>query len=284
MAVLTTSLTRLRNDFNDRFPSRDKASDGWIGDSAHEDTTSGHNPDESGGGEYEDSDSKDEVRAIDLDDDLRDSGGVTMQQVLDRIIATPRDIQRLKYMIYNRRIASRSNGWRWQTYTGSNPHDKHGHISGDPAYDEDAAEFTSVTQIGGSGMTPEEVERAVWTDGAGEQVNYRVQAAFAMRPTSAQPGNAETNQLAAKLNAMHSAITAVKSTVDLIATKVDIDPAELAAIQESAYQGALAGAADVEVIVAGILAGMEAAGVPAEWAATVEQSVRNVFADAGTPS
>jgi hypothetical protein len=270
MAVLTTSLTRLRNDFNDRFPSRDKASDGWIGDSAHEDTTSGHNPDESGGGEYEDSDSKDEVRAIDLDDDLRDSGGVT--------------IKRLKYMIYNRRIASRSNGWRWQTYTGSNPHDKHGHISGDPVYDEDAAEFTSVTQIGGGGMTPEEVEAAVWTDGAGEQVNYRVQAAFAMRPTSAQPGNPETNQLAAKLNAMHSAITAVKSTVDLIATKVDIDPAELAAIQESAYQGALAGAADVEVIVAGILAGMEAAGVPAEWAATVEQSVRNVFADAGTPS
>lgn len=148
MAVLTKALTRLRSDFNVRFPGRDETSDGWIGNEAHQEYKSGHNPDESGNAEYEDSDSKDEVRAIDVDDDLRDSGGITMQQVADRIIATPRDIKRLKYMIYNRRIASRSNGWRWETYTGSNPHDKHLHVSGDPAYDEDGAEFTSVTQIG----------------------------------------------------------------------------------------------------------------------------------------
>lgn len=72
------------------------------------------------------------------------------------------------------------------------------------------------------------------------------------------------------------------NTVTTIAQKVDIDPEELAAIEQAAREGAEAGAADVQQIVDGVLAGLNAAGLSDEQMADVEQSVRNVFADAGT--
>ncbi len=150
MAVLTTALTRLRSDFDTRFPRRDKASDGWIGDAAHQASTSGHNPDDTPGSkaEYSDADAKAEVRAVDIDKDLKDT--VSMQQVVDAILRTPTDRRRLKYVIFNRRIWSASNGWAPRAYTGSNPHDQHAHFSGDPAYDEDGQPWSSVLNIGRS--------------------------------------------------------------------------------------------------------------------------------------
>lgn len=159
MAVLTKSLTRLRSDFDRRFPSRYKHSDGWIGDAAHAQNKSGHNPDDTSGSkpEYTDPDSKAEVRAIDVDKDLNDSRGVTMQQCADALISNERDRKRLAYVIFNRKIASQSNGWRWETYTGSNPHTEHLHASGDPDYDEDDAEFTSITKIGVTGVSEADV-------------------------------------------------------------------------------------------------------------------------------
>lgn len=148
MAALTTSLTRLRSDFNTRFPDRDSSSDGWIGDQNHQQYASGHNPDESGVPERYDSDSKDEVRAIDVDDDLRDDDGVTMQACVNELLACERDRKRLIYVIYNRQIWSKSSGWVEEYYSGSNPHDKHAHFSGDPAYDEDDAPYTSILEAG----------------------------------------------------------------------------------------------------------------------------------------
>jgi hypothetical protein len=155
MAVLTTSLTRLRADFNTLAPNRDKESDGWIGDTAHAGRTSGHNPDETGGGEYEDADTKDEVRAIDVDKDLRVSG-LTMLTCIKKILATPADRNRLKYIIFNRVIWSASDGWRPRAYTGSNPHDKHAHFSGDPADDENAQPW-SILSLREDEMTPEQM-------------------------------------------------------------------------------------------------------------------------------
>lgn len=136
MAVLTTALTRLRADFNTLAPDRDKGSDGWIGDEAHKQRISGHNPDETGGGEYEDADSKDEVRAIDVDKDLR-VPGLTMLMCINKILATPNDLRRLKYIIFNRVIWSASDGWRPRYYGGDNPHNEHAHFSGHPSWDED---------------------------------------------------------------------------------------------------------------------------------------------------
>lgn len=140
--VLTQSLTVLFRNFDTAFPNRDHATDGWIGDAAHQQYTSGHNPDDTAGvkAEYSDADTKPEVRAIDVDKDLRYSG-VTMQNVIDRILATPNDVKRLMYIIYNRIIWSRSSGWLPRTYTGSSPHIEHAHFSGDPAYDEDGSDW-----------------------------------------------------------------------------------------------------------------------------------------------
>lgn len=135
-AVLTPALVALRDGFNVAFPNRSKDSDGWIGDEAHQETVSGHNPDDTPGvrAEYSDSDTTPEVRAIDVDVNL--NSAVTMQNVIDRVLVTPNDLMRLNYIIYNRVIWSKSNGWRPAEYTGLDPHTGHSHWSGDPLYDE----------------------------------------------------------------------------------------------------------------------------------------------------
>lgn len=37
---------------------------------------------------------------------------------------------RLRYIIFNRRIAEASNNWQWRSYSGDDPHDTHFHVSG----------------------------------------------------------------------------------------------------------------------------------------------------------
>lgn len=129
MAVLTTALARLRADFNTRFPARDKASDGWIGNAAHQKEASGHNPDDTAGSrsEYTDTDSAAEVRALDVDTDFHEPG-VTAQMVVDNMLRTPADLTRLRYMIYNQRIWSRNTNWQPREYTGASAHTEHIHF------------------------------------------------------------------------------------------------------------------------------------------------------------
>lgn len=106
---LAPSLVTLRNQVNALHPERDKSSDGWIGDARHQASRSDHNPDYSAGGV---------VRALDIDKDGID---------LDRLLAGLLDDARTAYVIWNRRIWTRAAGWR--TYTGSNPHTSHVHVS-----------------------------------------------------------------------------------------------------------------------------------------------------------
>ena len=108
--VLTKGLQNLRAQVNAAFPDRDKTSDGTIGDQVHASGTSGHNPDLTGNAEYKDGDSLDEVRAWDMDSDLR-FPGMTAQQVVDHIRHLPGVSSVLRYMIYNRKIYKASNGW-----------------------------------------------------------------------------------------------------------------------------------------------------------------------------
>lgn len=133
--VLTVGLTTVRGEFNQVFPKRDKASDGWIGDTRHQVSVSGHNPDRTGRAEYRDGDSLDEVRAIDVDKDLRDASGrgVTMETVVQYLVQRARSGAYIpfRYIIYRRRIWSRSDGWKTRTYNGANAHDEHAHFSGD---------------------------------------------------------------------------------------------------------------------------------------------------------
>ncbi len=128
--ILVPSLVSLRNEFNQLAPARDKASDGSIGDQAHADRSSDHNPDETGATPYEDADSTNAVHAIDVDIDLRKAGW-SMARAVGIIVTRHRtgEDDRLQNVIYNRRIWSRSWGWTAREYTGSNPHDKHAHFS-----------------------------------------------------------------------------------------------------------------------------------------------------------
>lgn len=130
--ILTKGLQNLRDQVNEAFPDRDKASDGTIGDLAHQHETSSHNPDDTSGSTPEwngDSDSTPEVRAWDMDSDLR-SPGVSAQDVVDHIRRLPGISGRIRYMIYNRKIYRAANGWAAETYTGPSAHTEHIHFTG----------------------------------------------------------------------------------------------------------------------------------------------------------
>jgi hypothetical protein len=134
MAILIPCLVQLRAEFNAIAPARAKGADGWIGDAAHQDRVSDHNPDETGAVPIHDADHIDEVHAIDITTDLNESD-LTMEKCVQFLLgrcrrdsSDPRNEARLRYIIFNRRIWE-APGWGQQTYTGSDPHTGHAHFS-----------------------------------------------------------------------------------------------------------------------------------------------------------
>jgi len=111
-------------------PTRNKGSDGWIGDTAHQNTKSDHNPNSAG-----------VVQAQDITHDPK--GGFDSYKFAEHL-RTHKD-KRVKYVISNRKIFSGNAGpqaWVWRSYSGKNPHDQHVHVSvGDTAstYDDKSA-------------------------------------------------------------------------------------------------------------------------------------------------
>ncbi|MBM0236701.1 peptidoglycan-binding protein [Micromonospora sp. ATA32] len=107
---LAPALRVLREEINTRWPHRDHASDGWIGDADHQARRSDHNPDSD----------DDSVNAIDVDVD-----GIDPLLVVRHCVAHPST----QYVIYNRVIWSRTRRFAAARYTGTNPHNKHLHVS-----------------------------------------------------------------------------------------------------------------------------------------------------------
>jgi hypothetical protein len=132
--------------FDRAFPGRTKDSDGTIGDLAHMAGVSGHNPDDTPGvqAERQDADTIPEVRAADVTSDLRDLRGIRMYDVVQRVLATPADRDRLIYIICDGWIWRAATGWQREKYNGSDRHYGHGHFSGHPDADENGAPWTSV--------------------------------------------------------------------------------------------------------------------------------------------
>ena len=116
--ILCKAGQQLREMIDDSYPDRDRKSDGWIGDAAHSNRKSDHNPDPSNG--Y--------VRAIDVDKDF-DSRPSTGAYLADQIRLCAKKDKRISYVIYAGKISSAKSLWRWRTYSGVNRHDAHIHIS-----------------------------------------------------------------------------------------------------------------------------------------------------------
>lgn len=131
--VLTVGQRTFTAELDEVFPDRDRRSDGTIGDAAHRQSRSGHNPDITGNAEHRDGDALDEVRAADRDKDLVPGSAVDwMERVVQHIVRLARSgaFVPFRYIIYKGRIWSAADGWVSRTYTGANRHDQHAHFSG----------------------------------------------------------------------------------------------------------------------------------------------------------
>ena len=137
---LSRSAIQLREQIDDAFPDRDRASDGWIGDARHALRKSDHSPDVQGW-----------VRAIDVDRDLNGKGRKpdVMPDLVDqiRLLAKSGD-KRISYIIFDGRIASSKKAWAWRPYDGINKHNHHAHVSFTIKGDEDSSWF-NIPMIGG---------------------------------------------------------------------------------------------------------------------------------------
>jgi hypothetical protein len=137
-ARLVSGGVTLRNQINTRWPNRDKRSDGWLGDSKHQARISDHNPDRQGW-----------VHAIDIDHNMGPAGpareGATAEELANQLIKLARegkDNGRLKYVVYNNRIASGTHAnqfWTWRS--GNWGHTQHIHVSFTPKAQYDASPF-----------------------------------------------------------------------------------------------------------------------------------------------
>lgn len=110
------ALDELRKQATLAWPNRSRISDGTIGDLAHQNRTSDHNPwvpPPRGG----------VVTALDLTHDP--ANGADMHKLTEAVKNDPR----IKYVIWNRRIWNPSISASWRNYTGSNPHTSHAHFS-----------------------------------------------------------------------------------------------------------------------------------------------------------
>lgn len=108
------SLETLRDQINAAWPGRSRASDGTIGDAAHQAQVSDHNPDAAG-----------VVRALDITHDPDHGCDI---DALSDALAESRD-SRISYLIANDLITGPEYGWQWADYGGSDPHTGHLHLS-----------------------------------------------------------------------------------------------------------------------------------------------------------
>ena len=137
---LSKAAIQLREQIDDAFADRDRASDGWIGDTRHGARKSDHNPDGQGW-----------VRAIDIDRDLSGKAKPDlMPDLVDQIrqACKARSEKRIAYIIFDGKICSPILRWKWRKYTGANKHNHHAHFSFKKEADL-CGEFYQIPMLGG---------------------------------------------------------------------------------------------------------------------------------------
>lgn len=107
---LAKSIQRLK----DEIESEHRGTTFWtIGDEAHQSTWSDHNPSE--------------CCNVVCAGDIKGNGGLNLPNFVNHLITNPHP--NLRYVIYNRKIYQRKNGWRTENYSGRNAHADHVHVS-----------------------------------------------------------------------------------------------------------------------------------------------------------
>jgi hypothetical protein len=220
VVVLIPSLVQLRSEFDDIAPRRSKASDGWIGDTAHQQSVSDHNDDETGNVPIHDADAVHEVHAIDVDSSGPWPDELTMEKVVQFLLARCRSgaEHRLRYVIYNRRIWSASSGWVQQAYAGASPHTEHAHFSA--SYDTAREASTASWHLEDLVMpTADEIATAVWT----KRINS---PALGIPDRAAADWLKDAEQVSRELDVLGKSLTAA---IAALAAKEQVDETALAA-------------------------------------------------------
>jgi hypothetical protein len=110
------ALLALQAQVNGSWPTRDKQSDGIMGDRRHRMRPSAHNRGD----------------AFDVTNSPRGPNLHVLTEDLRRQMLTA-TAGRLALIIFDGRICSSRHGWRWRRYWGSNPHRTHAHIEVQPS-------------------------------------------------------------------------------------------------------------------------------------------------------
>lgn len=212
---LTPGMKNLGNQFNKRWSKRDGTTDGAKGDSAHQGNVSDHNPDDTPGSKpgWEDSDKTPDIRGIDVDKDLNESG-TSMQMVIDHMRSLSGLYTVLRYMIYNNKMYHVDDNFAPTPYTGSNKHTEHAHFSGarSESADQNSTFNFRFEEVGDMGMELDDniyangIPSQSWIDRFGD-IPSTVRQAMAHSAFNSYDGEARVNE--------------VKKMVDTLADKVD---------------------------------------------------------------
>jgi hypothetical protein len=269
---LAPALAVGRAEVNRRWPKRDLASEGTVGDAAHQATRSDHNPN-----------TRESVDAWDMDKD-----GVDVWAVIGAFQRHPSS----HYWIYDRQIADKDDGWQRRAYSGVNPHTQHVHFSirQTAAAEQDRRPW---------GLLEEEFMPAL-SDDDQRALIWRVEAIAAGRlavaggPTRGEP--VAINQRAITLEQKIAALAGVVAGVD--EQTADRLRAEFTAIEASAADRAAAQLAAMDVLRAELADDLATVAVPAmvnavraqlgdvdhdELTAAVTAALRAVAAQLATP-
>jgi len=152
---LAPSLVQLRAEVNRRWPNRPKGSDGTVGDTSHSARKSDHNPNARGS-----------VNAFDIT-----YPGVDPKIIISAVSKHPS----ANYVIFNRKIYSRSNNWKAEPYSGASPHTEHLHVS---IMQSEKAEKDTTPWLAGATVKPKPkpVKRSTFPLPAGQAFGRKISA------------------------------------------------------------------------------------------------------------